>query len=130
MLIHLDVFVRYSDYSVFVFFPKVGTICLFASINALTSSSVILFLRCVQVLNYITHTRGRGITYLLESAGKLLQQLNATCFELSGKKTPRAVILIESASESISSLYGITNSPPQFGHTPHRHQGKSPNTGN
>jgi hypothetical protein len=105
MLIQLDVFVQYSGYSDFFFFPNVGTICLFASINALTSSSVILFLRCVQALNHITHTRGRVITYLLESAGKLLQQIDATCFELSGEKTPRAVILIQSASESISSLY-------------------------
>src|SRR5882757_4210100 len=130
MLIHLGVFVHYSSYSDFFFFPEVGTICLFASIKALTSSSVILFLRCAQALNHITYIRGRGTTYLLESAGKLLQDLNATCLELSGKKTPRAVILIQSVSESISSLYAITNSPPQFEHTPRRHQGKSPNTGN
>ena len=77
-----------------------------------------------------SHTRGRGMTYLLKCAGKLLQQLNATCFELSGKKTPRTVILIEFASESISGLYAVTNSPLQFGHIPRRHQGKSPDTGN
>jgi hypothetical protein len=45
MLIHLGVFVQYSGYSDFSFFTKVGTICLFASINAFTSSSVIFFLR-------------------------------------------------------------------------------------
>jgi hypothetical protein len=130
MLIHPDmVFVQYSGYSDF-FFPKVGTICLFASINALTSSSVIFFLRCVQALSCNTHTRERGGTYLLESASKLLQQLNATCFELSSKKTPRAVILIQPASEPISNLYAITNSPFQFEHTPRRRQGKSLNTGN
>lgn len=56
----------------------------------------------MQSLIHTTHTCGSAITYLLESAREFLQHLDATCFELTGKKTPCTIILMQSASEPIS----------------------------
>jgi hypothetical protein len=55
-------------------------------------------------VNQTTHVCGRARKYLLESARKLLQQLYATCFELTSKQTSCTIILTQFASESASDL--------------------------